>query len=222
MKNTVIRLYHQNKTLFILYFIILIICSYVLLAYLKIEIHIFINEQHSSFLDLFFKYITFLGSGVFFVLLSLAFAIIKFRISIALFLSYILSGICVQLCKRVIFTEMERPVKALKGIYDLYLVNGVDMHLYKSFPSGHTATAFSLFIVMAFISNNRYIKLVCLITATLVGYSRIYLSQHFLIDVWAGSIIGLVSAIITYLYIYNVNYIWLDSSLLMRFKNGKK
>jgi membrane-associated phospholipid phosphatase len=37
--------------------------------------------------------------------------------------------------------------------------------------------------------------------AALVGYSRIYLGQHFMDDVLAGSVIGVVSAIVCWIYL---------------------
>jgi membrane-associated phospholipid phosphatase len=37
--------------------------------------------------------------------------------------------------------------------------------------------------------------------AALVGYSRIYLGQHFMDDVLAGSVIGVVSAIVCELFL---------------------
>ena len=38
--------------------------------------------------------------------------------------------------------------------------------------------------------------MLCLLLATLGGYSRIYLSQHFLEDVLAGSVIGVASILV--------------------------
>jgi hypothetical protein len=39
-------------------------------------------------------------------------------------------------------------------------------------------------------------KILCLLIAILGGYSRIYLSQHFIEDVLAGSVIGIISVLI--------------------------
>jgi membrane-associated phospholipid phosphatase len=39
-----------------------------------------------------------------------------------------------------------------------------------------------------------------LIAAILVGYSRIYLAQHFLDDVLAGAMIGVLSAIFCWMF----------------------
>ena len=55
--------------------------------------------------------------------------------------------------------------------------------------------------------------------AILVGYSRIYLSQHFFEDVYAGSIIGVVITIIVYFSINKINKSGLEGSLISTFKS---
>ena len=51
-----------------------------------------------------------------------------------------------------------------------------------------------------------------MVFAFLTGFSRIYLSQHFLADVLFGSLIGMISTVITYVIVYykergNINLI---------------
>jgi membrane-associated phospholipid phosphatase len=70
-----------------------------------------------------------------------------------------------------------------------------------SFPSGHTASAFALFIGMAFFTQNKYLKAVCLLLALGVGYSRVYLALHFPEDVLAGSLIGVLCALLLYQWV---------------------
>jgi membrane-associated phospholipid phosphatase len=40
--------------------------------------------------------------------------------------------------------------------------------------------------------------------AFLVGFSRVYLMQHFLMDVWAGALLGIFSSLISYFIVLNV------------------
>jgi membrane-associated phospholipid phosphatase len=74
------------------------------------------------------------------------------------------------------------------------------MHTNNSFPSGHTACAFAIWITIAIGSSNRAIQGLCIFIAAMVGWSRIYLGQHFLEDVLAGSIIGIATAIASHFF----------------------
>jgi membrane-associated phospholipid phosphatase len=63
-----------------------------------------------------------------------------------------------------------------------------------SFPSGHTMSAFGLFSLLALIAGRQSKKRVLLlaILAIAIGLSRIFLVQHFLVDVLGGAFLGMV------------------------------
>ena len=67
-----------------------------------------------------------------------------------------------------------------------------------SFPSGHTMAAFALYGVVALTAGRLlpWLGLACAWTAILVGVSRIFLVQHFLLDVLGGAAIGLLLAVL--------------------------
>jgi membrane-associated phospholipid phosphatase len=65
-----------------------------------------------------------------------------------------------------------------------------------SFPSGHTASAFSMFLVLSHFSKNRWRSFSCFLAAFFVGYSRMYLAQHFFADVYGGAIIAVIMTIV--------------------------
>lgn len=71
---------------------------------------------------------------------------------------------------------------------------------YRSFPSGHSEGAFSFFCFLSLLLPPRYSKLglVFCILALAVCYSRIYLAAHFFDDVYAGSIIGMVTTTVMF------------------------
>jgi len=183
----------------------------------KEEIHIFTNKWHSPFLDELMKYWTYLGDGVVLIIVAILFALISIRHSFVLIASFLTSGIIAQFMKRFVFREMPRPTKffELEQIdYQLYLIPDVHQLAWRSFPSGHTAAAFAVIFGLALFTKSKLIQFACLILAIGVGYSRIYLSQHFLMDVVGGSAIGMVSAWLIWFWIDHYKKEWLDRSVL--------
>ena len=69
------------------------------------------------------------------------------------------------------------------------------MHDDFSFPSGHTTVAFCIFFGLALIIPNKKIGAALIVLASLVGFSRTYLSYHFLMDLVAGSFLGVSTAL---------------------------
>lgn len=64
----------------------------------------------------------------------------------------------------------------------------------KSFPSGHTSTAFSLAASIAMEYPKWYVVVPAYAYATSVGYSRLYLGEHYPSDVLTGAALGVGSA----------------------------
>jgi len=189
--------------------------------YSREQTHIWFNGFHSESLDAVMKGWTFLGDGTVALIIVLLFLLIRLRYFFILFASYAISGITAQLFKRTLFNGMPRPTKyfELNNLdYDLYLVPGVEIHSWHSFPSGHTATAFGVFFGISLILKSRALQFICLILAIGVGYSRIYLSEHFLMDVTAGAIIGILSAYLSYWWMNRYNKIWMDQAIYKLFK----
>ncbi len=169
----------------------------------RTDFHLFINQFHDWFFDVFFKYATKLAEpiaiGGFILVCSY---ICNLRAGFYLLLTNIINLIIVMTLKQLVFDDVDRPRQVFKGIADLYYVPGVDVHIYNSFPSGHTAGAFATFTALILLTSNPFIKWIWFGLAIIVGLSRMYLSQHFFIDVYFGSIIGVLVAIITYLLYY--------------------
>ena len=165
----------------------------------KGQIHLFINRYHSPGADLFFKQATHLGDPLFLAVIALLLLFIDWRKSL---LMDIFAGLCggiVGLIKALLVDDM-RPFKFFQYFHaTLQFVECIRLHEYNTFPSGHTALAFGSFFLLSIFARHRGLAILFFMLAVLVGYSRMYLSMHFLIDVVVGSILGLVCAGVLYL-----------------------
>lgn len=166
------------------------------------EFNLIINSTQSPIQDQFYKKLTFLGNGSFIVGIAM---ILLFRLQTLgtrILLSYALASLIVQTLKLTFFKGWPRPIEFFKeNLHELHFVDGTNMALYNSFPSGHTASAFALTGILAFQTSNRFVQLLLFLVACLVGYSRVYLMQHFLRDVLAGAFIGYFCAATVYYWI---------------------
>lgn len=197
---TLPSIYKQNRLFFIGYVLLILLSLGLLVGLPKVEGHIFLNPWHYKPLDYIFRGITILGDGIFIISLAVLLFIFKKRfLALMIVGGYVLSGIPVQIIKS--YTDAPRPALFLKGINYDHFVDGVTLHNYNSFPSGHTASAFALAVILAICVKNKWVGLLLLFLAALVGYSRIYLSQHFMEDVFVGSLIGVITGVAMYLFL---------------------
>jgi len=150
---------------------------------------LFVNRFHSPFWDYLFYYGTLLGDGLLYLAVAIGLLWKNFRNALIAFVCFSLTGTLVQFFKKIIFTEMMRPA-ALLADEPLHFVEGVKILKHYSFPSGHTAMAFSLFCLLSQFVKTRWLGLLFLIMALIGGISRIYLVQHFFEDVYSGAILG--------------------------------
>jgi membrane-associated phospholipid phosphatase len=73
-------------------------------------------------------------------------------------------------------------------------------------PSGHATAAFAVFFSLLFMSKNQLLKFLFFMLAILATFSRTYLSQHWLIDIYIGSIIGFSFSLFFYIVFYQKEY----------------
>ncbi len=198
---------------FLLYAVLLLSGLWLVAAVPRLELHLWMNSGHNRSLDTFFRLLTFLGNGWFAVILSMLFLFFRFRYFFMLIMSFIVSGLLAQLLKRFVFPDVLRPAAYLDQMAGLELVPGIDLHHTLGFPSGHATTAFAVLLLAGFITRNRFAVFVLMLTAWLAGMSRVYLSQHFLMDVLGGSLIGVFSALFFYWYFRKFKPAWIDRSL---------
>ena len=213
-----IKILKDNRYFFIPYIFTLLICMVLLLSFSKPELHILSNKANSLFFDYFFKYITNLGDGVMIAILAVALLFVKYRYSVIFLSGSLITAAIINIFKEILLDDILRPLRYFEiyETYKLHIIEGLNIHLIDGFPSGHTGTAFNVFLMLALISPRKWLKLFWFFVATVVGYSRVYISQHFLIDITFGSIIGTATILLMFIWISKSEIKWLDKSLIHR------
>lgn len=185
-----------NKWFLLPFVFWLFIGGTLLLFYDKHFLFAQVNLNHTSFLDVFMYYATKMGEGVFGTLILLMLlALDSFRNWWYFFLALacnLLPSLLTQLVKNIV--SAPRPLNYFNSASWIHMADGWEKLYENSFPSGHTTAAFSLFAFLSFLLSIRFQKLGILffILAMIVAYSRMYLAAHFFLDVYVGSIIGVV------------------------------
>ena len=200
----------HNAVYFFAYLLLLVYLAGILLNHGKIQIHQYINAQVGNvYVDAFFKYITELGDGLFAIVLVLILLFYNVKKALYILIAYISASLLTTVLKNVVFIEHWRPAFVYKWFLhmDLHTVLGVEMNAGgNSFPSGHATSAFAVFISLLLMSKNQWLKGVFFILAILATFSRTYLSQHWLVDIYVGSIIGFGFALAAYVFFYAKPY----------------
>jgi membrane-associated phospholipid phosphatase len=196
---TLSSLYKTNRSFFIGFIVFVLASDLILLIFSKADGFYMLNPWHNRFLDYFFIYYTNLGDGFFCVAIALLLFLFKKKyLSLMVFSSYAISGIIAQVLKYFILEE--RPAVYLKDSAYRYFIEDVTLHNMHAFPSGHTASAFAMAGVLSFAAENKKYSWLFFTLALSVGYSRMYLGQHFLDDVLAGAVLGFLTAIFCWLF----------------------
>lgn len=167
-------------------------------------LHSAINKYNWPWADVFFRYFTNLADGwavVFVALLILA--LHTWRSFFMLAISSTLSAMIAQFLKQVVFPGNDRPNMFRDQWPDLHWVQGIELHSHFSFPSGHSTAAFSMCLALAVIIRKQSWAAVLAFLAIVLGFSRVYLSQHFVEDVFAGAVIGIVTSLVIYFALYH-------------------
>lgn len=213
------NVWSKNKIFLSLSLILVVVLGLALLWFPKGELHLLLCDRHTPARDIFYRYYTTLAEWFPYVVCA---AILLFgRIGDGVFASsaMILSALSTQTLKHLV--NAPRPITwfaAHMPDLSLPLVEGVKMNHWYSFPSGHTTSFFALALVACILISSTtrqtsptsrtgfLFQILLFALAALGGYSRIYLSQHFAFDVFAGVLVGCLITIVCYAILHRYEH----------------
>ncbi|MBD1393103.1 phosphatase PAP2 family protein [Mucilaginibacter glaciei] len=177
------------------YIVLLCGCLIIKLLYTRPEIYFAVNRLYSYWADAIAPYITDIGDGTTIIILSVILALFSYRPAFLLITSYAITSLTAQALKYA-FDAPRPKVYFEHELSKIHFVKGLYILTVHSFPSGHTVTAFSAGMVLTYLLKNKQWGILFFVVAVLVGYSRMYLSQHFFEDVMAGSVVGVMVTVL--------------------------
>jgi len=206
MKKSMNEVLRRIRTFLIPYLLILCVCLVIKLVYTKAVIYFAVNSLYSPLADRLAPYVTDIGNGWTAVAIAVILTLFNYRRALIVASSYAVTSLSAQILKYIF--DAPRPKLYFKDqISKIHFVKAVEILSLHSFPSGHTVSAFTLAVIFTYWSKNKAWGPVFLLIAVMVGYSRMYLSEHFFEDVTAGSVIGVVITVIWLYWLDNRNFI---------------
>lgn len=173
----------------------------------QVSLHAAVNRWHAPWSDALLSVVTHLGDG----LVPTAIAVVllfvgTWRTVLLLGLSTGLSAILVQVLKRQVFADHDRPAMYAHDMPMLHLVDGVTMNHHFSFPSGHATCAFAMCLSFAVMDRGAGRAAAWAVVAAVLAFTRVYLSQHFTEDVLAGAALGVATGVLMWFILYRSSW----------------
>jgi membrane-associated phospholipid phosphatase len=159
----------------------------------KNEAFLYLNANLGLVADKVFEYSSYLAEGWFWIPYFIVLVGLYKKDTAFILMNFLVSTLLTQFAKNYIFNTAMRPMASGLNATQIHTVPGVEIHTFNSFPSGHTATAFTLFILTTYLFPNKYALTIGIVYAIVCGYSRIYLAQHFPLDLAGGIFVALLT-----------------------------
>ena len=126
---------------------------------------------------------------------------------IALFIMPVIAAVVMLLTRGVLAALVVLPlrpltqwaVETLKGVFERPRPPHREISVALSaYPSGHSAVAASLIVVLALLIRRRWFTLIGLVYVIVMGYSRLYLNVHWFTDILAGTALGIAVGLVVW------------------------
>ena len=207
--------FRQNAIFLALSLMLLAVLGLALVYIPKGDLHLLLCDRHTPARDIFYRYYTQVAEWFPYVLCVALLLFGRIGDGVLASSAMILSALTTQLFKHII--NAPRPITWFGQHFpdlQLPLTEGVCMNQWYSFPSGHTTSFFALAFVLCILltrhprtprcprTTSAIIQILLFALAALGAYSRIYLSQHFAADVFAGVLVGTLITILCYAIFY--------------------
>ncbi|WP_299576814.1 phosphatase PAP2 family protein [uncultured Sunxiuqinia sp.] len=225
IKQTVTNLYRSKGFTGFLYAygVFLVLGIIVFLTTQHGDVVLFLNRYSRIEWDGFVEFLTDLGLGTYVAGAMVLLLFWKIRYGLTGLVTLGLVGIFTNLLKKGVFDERMRPFNYF--YYDDFhrFIYTAELNYHYSFPSGHTMTIFAAMSLMAYFAGKRWIGLLFFVLALSIGFSRIYLLQHFFLDVYVGSFVGVICTVLALMLLNGLlrldRYAWFEKPIhRIRFK----
>ncbi len=181
----------------LIYSLFLLIGLILIIVFKHGDVVLFINKYSREEWDRAVEVITDFGLGGYIATFMFLLGFFRFRYAIMGLFNLGLVGIFTSLLKNGLFPGRIRPFNYF--YYDDFhrFLYTAELNYFSSFPSGHTMGIFAAMSILAYFIGKRSVGLAFFFVALLIGFSRIYLCQHFFLDVYVGSLVGFLCTLLT-------------------------
>lgn len=173
-----------------------------------------LNTIHRPGLNEFFAAVTYLGDATYAILIALLIYWYKpLKWVYAFVIGFALHAVFVHVFKQWLAHGFERPFLYYQQIglsHAFDWIEGLSMKKLNSFPSGHTTTVFFFASFLSSMLDSKRLPYLLAIVALTAGISRVYLGQHWYIDVYAGMLFGVWSTLIALYVILRYPKSWFE------------
>lgn len=159
-----------------------------------IDSFLWLNSFYAGWSDFVIPPITHLGdAAILAALLTILFIRRNPALLVVAFASLAIAGGIALGLKKFVFYDWRRPLEVIGSAENFHNLLPLRFH---SFPSGHATTIMSVLPVIAFFFRYRamWAQILIAFLGILIIYTRVYIGVHFLGDILAGSVIGVIIA----------------------------